>query len=233
MVNFLLLIRHTESTKNKKRQLASSESQEMLTSKGVIQASVLAEQIALFIDAKGLFVQQVYCANSRRAIDTGRIIASKLNLDVNVVVCNEFLSFNVGTFAGSSEKRISKVNPIFTDNLRLYRKGVVNSYDIIYGGTKQLLQDYEESIKTRLNLIIKQNNKTNFKTCVIVVMHRSALTATFLDIAREFYSYPNEFYGYIGMNIGTLSLISIDENNTKRFELLCENPKKLLKIYDD
>lgn len=233
MVKYILLIRHVESMKNKRGQLASKESQEELTERGIKQAKIMADHIVFFLEKKELSINQIYCADSKRAYETGIIIASKIYPEVKVIRCSEFKSFNIGVYAGLSERKINKINPEFINNLSLYRKGVVNSYDIVYGGTKQITINYEKAIKKRLKIIMDQENTKNKSTCVIIVMHRSALTATLLDIARDYYGYPKDFYGYIKINLGSLNLVSINENGNKKFELLCENSKKLLTYKKD
>lgn len=77
------------------------------------------------------------------------------------------------------------------------------------------LQEYECDVKKRL-LEIVNNSEEDGK---IIVMHRSALTATLLDFARNYYKYPIDFYGYVEIEIGTVSLIDFSDDNVLTFPL--------------
>lgn len=65
-------------------------------------------------------------------------------------------------------------------------------------------------MKKRLLEIVNNSEEEN---CKIIVMHRSALTATLLDFARNYYKYPIDFYGYVEIEIGTVSLINFSDDN--------------------
>jgi broad specificity phosphatase PhoE len=217
----LLLIRHAESIKNTKKQLSSDIDKEVLTVRGQQQAELLASNVQKFTQICGLQAAHVYCAESARAINTGKYIADVLGVDV--LAYPQFKSFVVGIHAGKKEADIGKTDPLFISNLTLYRKSLLNSYDIIYQGSKETLQQYEYCASSALRSII-ENDEGN---CKIVIMHRSALTATLLDIARRYYKYPSDFYGYVQINLATVSLIEID-SDSMAIHFACEDSKKLL-----
>lgn len=213
----IVLLRHGESEKNIKTKLSSSMSKERLTQKGVNQATQYADLIKVFLERNNLNVKNIYCADSSRGIETASIIADILQ--AQVLSYSSLKSFSVGNYAGMSESALKRIDPLFINNLKLYRKGLVNSYDIIYEGSKETLQQYEKCVIDTVEGIVTNDEREN---CKIIVMHRSALTATLLSFARRFYNYPPNFYGYVQINLGTLSVIdySIDE---AKFLEVCSN----------
>lgn len=208
MRKVIMLLRHAESVKNIENRFASNKSLENLTETGKAQSCQFGEQIDFFLKNNCLTVKNIYCANSSRAIQTAEIIASKLG--ANVVSADEFKSFSIGHYSGMSESSLAMVAPKFINDLSLYRKGLLNSYDIIYEGSKKNLQEYESDVKKRFLEIV---NNSEQEDCKIIVMHRSALTATLLDFARNYYKYPIDFYGYVEIEIGTVSLIDFSDGN--------------------
>jgi broad specificity phosphatase PhoE len=219
----ILFVRHAESEKNTKGKISSAISAEALTTHGVKQATELATHINNFVGENGLCTKKIYAAYSARALATAETIARNMATPPEIVSIPEFKSFSVGLHAGQSEKTIQKIDAPFIRDLNLYRKGVVNSYDIIYGGSEATLKEYEERIRRVLAEIVN----TDDSSCIIVVMHRSALTATILDIARDNYSYPKSFYGYIQIDIASVTLVSIGSLGERKFELLCERSHSL------
>lgn len=227
MRKVLLLIRHAESLKNIKKQLSSDVDKEALTLRGKKQAKELAKNVSEFVHNCGLTVTHVYCADSSRAIHTGTYLAGALGIDV--VSFPQFKSFSVGIHAGKSEAEIERIDPSFIADMALYRKSLLNSYNIIYQGSKDTLKQYENSVSATLHKILDSDDEN----CKIVIMHRSALTASLLDIARAHYNYPKDFYGYIQINLATISLIEVNDE-TMRIHFACMNSKHLSnKVYVD
>lgn len=225
MDKILIILRHAESEKNIKHRLSSDAKSEKLTVRGITQANYMGQHIDAFLKNNNLRVKNIYCSSSIRAIETAEIIAKQLN--ANIESCEEFKSFSVGDYAGKSERCIKKIYPDFINNLSLYRKSLVNSYDIIYKGTKETLQEYESKVKERLQSILLNNENEN---CKVVIMHRSAFTATLIDIARLNYGYPKDFYGYVQINFGTVSVVKIYENKAE-FILACSHSRSLLDTF--
>lgn len=223
MKKTIILIRHVESLKNKGNRLSSDGLNEYLTKKGCAQARLLANNIKFFIENNNLTAKHIYSANSSRAIMTGEYIADKLSLDV--VSYDEFKSFSVGNYSGMSERKIKNIDPEFIDKLMLYRKSLLNSYDIIYHGSKETLIEYERKVMNRFKDIVDADDEN----CKVIVMHRSALTATLINIAREYYSYPRDFYGYIKIDLGSVTIIDYFRDKMT-IQLACSNSNQMSKI---
>lgn len=224
MRKIIILLRHGESEKNIKTQLASSMSKERLTEKGIQQAVQYARSIKIFLENNNLNANSIYCADSSRGIETATIIANILGTQLSSH--SSLKSFSVGKYSGISESKLKHIDPLFIDSLKLYRKGLVNSYDIIYDGSKETLKQYEKNVIDTVEGIVANDESEN---CKIIVMHRSALTATLLSFARRFYNYPPDFYGYVQINLGTLSVIDYSFDEAKFLEV-CSNVRSLEKL---
>lgn len=145
MHKVIMLLRHAESVKNIENRFASNKSLENLTETGEAQSRQFGEQIDCFLKNNYLTVKNIYCADSSRAIQTAVIIASKL--DANVVPVDEFNSFSIGHSSGMSESSLARSAPKFINDLSLYRKGLLNSYDIIYEGSKKIYRITNVTLK--------------------------------------------------------------------------------------
>ncbi|QQR94003.1 MAG: histidine phosphatase family protein [Bacteroidota bacterium] len=79
--------------------------------------------------------KNVYAASSTRAIETAKIIASKLNATVSVE--DALRSTKPGALSGKSEEEGLKTNPDFLEQLYLFRNGLFNAYDFTVAEGKE------------------------------------------------------------------------------------------------
>ncbi|MBE6738296.1 MAG: histidine phosphatase family protein [Ruminococcaceae bacterium] len=202
----IILLRHAESGKNVKNSFSSAEmdNNEVLTQNGIEQASCMGDSILNYCKKNNIKNINVYSAKSLRSLQTAEIISRKLNCTFKSI--DGVKSFNFGTNAGQKEIDVKREQSKFYHDLTLYRKGVVNSYDIIYEGSKETLKNYESYVCDSINLFIDKMKENELS---IFIIHRSAITAYLLFLARKYLNYPEEFYGYIQLDLGGICIFKL------------------------
>ena len=197
----LILIRHTESEKNVNNQFSSYIDAEPLTEIGMTQSEILGNDLLDFKNRKNLICNNVYAASSTRAIDTAKIIASKLNVTVSVE--DALRSTKPGALSGKSEEEGLKTNPDFLEQLYLFRNGLFNAYDFTVAEGKEPKKDFEKRVWERLSEIISDNSES----LKIISAHRSSITYMLLEFAKRYYNYPKNMSGHVLLELGKISLV--------------------------
>jgi broad specificity phosphatase PhoE len=212
----VVLIRHAESGKNIKKSFSSPEmdNSEILTVNGINQATSIGDSIQLYCNKKNIKKISVYSAKSLRSMQTAEIISKKLNCQVHAI--DGVQSFNFGTNAGKKEIDVMNEQCEFYHRLTLYRKGIINSYDIVYEGSKETLKEYERHVYENINNHIAKAENNSLS---LFVIHRSALTAYLLFLARKHFNYPKDFYGYIQLDLGNVCIFEIEDEKVKHFDI--------------
>ena len=219
----VLIIRHAESLKNINRTFATEMNSEPLTNRGIQESQLLACELQKYIVSRGLICRNVYSANSVRARTTGQIIAEKL--DANLVAVNEFLSLkNNSELIGLSEIEVELRDSVFINELSLSRTGIFNAYNHTSNLNVDRIKKHESKVYSKYKEIISDE----CEEIKIIIMHHSSLTATMINIARDYYGYPKEFFGNIEAELGHLYLINYTSTKVK-IELANVNPKLLSK----
>src|SRR5208283_2096107 len=139
---YLFLIRHPESFKNIKNQFSSDTDDEKLTPKGKNDCILIANGISKIILERNLFCKNIYCANSTRSIETAKVISEELNVTIKIE--EALRSTKPGALAGHTEEEARKSNPVFIEQLNLYRAGLFNSYDFKVAENKEPKKDFEK-----------------------------------------------------------------------------------------
>jgi broad specificity phosphatase PhoE len=205
---YLVVIRHTESIKNINTQFSSENDLEDLTDIGRQQSINLGNCLKDFINEKSLICKNIYTANSTRSIETARIISSCLNAKISIE--EDLRSTKPGTLAGKSEEEAKKTNPLFIEQLYLFRNGLFNAYDFQIAEGKESKKDFEKRVNGCIDKLLNDNSET----IKIVVAHRSSITTILLEFAKRYYNYPQNFSGHIPLDLGYSSILfkEIDNN---------------------
>lgn len=214
---YLILIRHTESLKNVNNQFSSETDSESLTEFGKEECSIIANDINDFMIRKNLTCNNVYSANSVRAIDTAKIIADKLSAKVQVE--EALRSTKPGSLTGKSEIEAIKTNPAFIEQLYLFRNGLFNAYDFTVAENKEPKKDFEKRVLKCLNEILSEDSES----IKIISAHRSSITCILLEFAKKFYNYPSNMSGHVLLDLGKISLAKTTTD--KKWEILKVNFK--------
>ena len=206
----IILIRHTESNKNIHNTFASDKNDEQITMQGRKEAELIGVNLGKFIICRNLDIKNIYSATSDRATQTAKIISQQIGVDVSLH--ENLQSIYSGVISGMSEKLVKERYPLFYYNLALYRTGLYNSY-MLDRCDGEALRDFEKRVRESINEIISIKNES----IKIIVAHRSTITATLIDFARKYHGYPQDFYGYIQLNLGCLS--HIEKENGKDWNI--------------
>lgn len=205
---YLVVIRHAESEKNTNTQFSSEYDLEDLTDFGRQQANNLGKHLKEFIGANNLTCNNIYAANSTRSIETAKIISSYL--ENKVIVEDDLRSTRPGSLAGKSEKEAMLTNPLFIEQLYLFRHGLFNAYDFKVAEGKESKKEFEKRVNGCIDKILNDKSE-NFK---VIIAHRSSITTILLEFAKLYYNYPKNFSGHIPLNLGFFSILQQENDCT-------------------
>lgn len=203
----LLLVRHADAEKNALDQFAGDEAADRLTMAGEKQLHLLTNEIELLIEHLRCASVTIAHADSGRAKATAVALARFSSHDPLPVP--GFRSIRSGVAAGLTETQLTERHPEFSNALRLYREGVVSSYDIPYPVGAEPVIDFEREVLTALSDILA-NNPSELQ---IIVGHRSSITATLIHYARAAHSYPSNHFGFIPLDPCVPSCVDITAEN--------------------
>lgn len=211
-MKYILFIRHVETTKNLYKEFSKDDDEDSLTKLGKKQAFQLVSFIKKMIEIKNLKTPRIYTSNSNRTHDTAYIISSKLKIEISPI--HGLTSYKMGEIGGLTEFESEKRYPIFFNQLKLYRNGLLNSYAIDYPPYSENPLQFEKRVENGIKKILL-NKLEDLK---IVILHRSVLTATYINFARQYHNYPIDFYGFVPIDNGCVTLLELDNNEwTFRF----------------
>lgn len=221
----ILLLRHLESTKNLNSQFSSSESKESLTEYGKSEGVILGKNIAQFIQAMHLSPKRIYCADSKRAFGTAEFIANTLSLPI--VASKNLCSSSLGIMQGKTENEVRQLYPLFIKQLELYRVGLYNSYEFEEIEGRESKETLEKRIMSEIDNILEIKDEDT----KIIVLHRSSLNCTLINLARRFYRFSTDFWPSPATSYGGIYWIELKEKNDEfSFKGLNVSSSKLLEI---
>jgi broad specificity phosphatase PhoE len=222
---YLLFIRHLESEKNLNNSFASFNDDEPLTEAGKAMGEELGDVLSELVKNNNINIKNIYSASSKRGLETAQLLANKLKLPI--VSFDELCSSRTGSLQGKSEEEVQKENPNFIKQLELYRKGLLSSYEFEIIEGKESKASLEKRVMDTVNNIINDIDED----LKIVIFHRSSLTACLINYARESYSYPKDFFGFIKLDCGNVTLLTNKYSNRNwSFECVNDPAIKLKKI---
>lgn len=199
---WVLLVRHEESTKNRDERFAKNDDddRDFLTPEGKASGVASSEAIVRFakdsLEAKTI---DVVCSGAARAIETAQPIAYKLGTQCEK--SDSFSSIVVPETAGLSASELLEFDAEAARQLSLYRSGLFNSYSMRY--VERQVKGFECRVLHELN-----GRLARPADALILVAHRSAITAILMEAARRAGLIPKDFYGYVNLELGSVSLLS-------------------------
>ena len=201
----LIFIRHPESTKNTSGRFSSYENTEPLTTLGWTQVNSIKSEIQALLD-NGFIKKPIalYSATSVRSITLAKELASICGSKINEQACLN--SIGSGSVTGLNEKQMNKVAPGYFHEIELYESGISNAYTIKHPG------EPPACFEKRVSLLLKKI-ETSVTDTAIIIAHKSALTAIFINYARRKKYYPQNFYGYIPFDNASFSIVDIDNGD--------------------
>ena len=219
----LLLLRHLRSTKNVTDSFSSDDDSEPLTEDAYEAGRTLAKKIARFAEQSRLRASTLYCAPSIRAGATASLIAEQLNAAVQPL--DDLRSLYPGALAGVAESEALTGYPDFMPKLQLHRAGLFSSYELPPIAGREDVSHFEARIDSAIN-----NMLSSQQSLVIACLHRSPITAVLLHFARKYHDYPVNFYGYVPLDLGALSLVKRTESHSWSIEAVNIPADSLLQI---
>lgn len=203
----LIFIRHPESTKNTNGHFSTYENTEPLTTLGWAQVDLIKSEIQALL-VNGLIKNPIalYSATSLRSIVLAKELANICGSKINERACLN--SINSGTVTGLNKEQMDKVAPGYFHEIELYESGISNAYTINHPGESPIC------FEKKISLLLKEI-ETSVAGTAIIIAHKSALTAIFINYARRKNYYPQDFYGYIPFDNASFSIIDIDKSNIK------------------
>jgi broad specificity phosphatase PhoE len=114
--------------------------------------------------------------------------------------------------AGKTEEEAAASHPEYVEALRLYRAGLLNSYDIPSFEGKEDKRAFESRVACEVARILDHGNES----LKVIVTHRSPITAALIDFARRYHGYPADFFGHVQLDLGRLSWVEEIENGRWR-----------------
>ena len=199
----ILLIRHAESEKNRSGSFSSASDSEPLTAEGRAASDNVARALRACLKWGSV---EVHAAQSGRAQLTAEHIADTVQSDVHLH--EELRSISLGNRSGATEEDLERTDPSFIADLTLYRSGLLNAYDV---RTPPGAEDHY-LFERRVNATIAGVVRASCAAVVVFVLHRSSLTAALIEIARRHRNYPDSFYGYVVLDLASISSVTFDDN---------------------
>lgn len=217
----LFLVRHAESSKNTSGHFSTEAESEPLTSAGIRSATCIADALRGFAKESRFRVQKVYATRSVRAIDTARVIGERL--EVPVASYPRLRSTGAGLLMGVKEEEAASSHPEFWHQLRLYRSGLFDAYRFTVAEGHEDKRDFERRVAACIDEILEKSGEQ----LKIIVAHRSSITATLLRFARQSLGYPEDFYGYVPIDLGNVCWLERGVDGDWRFRGINVNPGDL------
>jgi broad specificity phosphatase PhoE len=203
------MVRHAESTKNLGDRFASVIDDDHLTAGGRQNATALAAYLSEFVsDVLCSRDVTVVCSDTVRATESAQIIASTLharsmetNGSLNSIVVHETM--------GMTGEELRTFDANAARELNLYRAGLFDAYRMTYG--RPAGRHYESQLEEFLAQLLSRVSSST----IILVAHRSAITALLLRAGRscKYVTYPPRFFGYVVLDLGSVSLVRINEDD--------------------
>lgn len=199
-LRYILFVRHTEALKNVKEAFGGNNSDDAVTVRGVEQIELISDVIARWRQGLDNNSATVIGSTSGRVSPCitalSRVVGAFVRSDARLEAIEK------GEIAGWDERVVEEQLPDYYRQLELYRRGVLSSYDINHPGEKLLA--FEHRVGEALTEIEKTTSSIS-----IICAHRSTITAGLIRFARRFHGYPEKFFGFIDLPLGSLSLVRI------------------------
>lgn len=201
----ILIYRHPESTKNTEVRFAGVDEADIVTEKGyaeIATANAMLEGLT-----QGVNTIAVYGPGSTRCREAIDAISEVVG--VSPIWLDDLVSIRGGLIAGKTEAQVEQELPEYSRQLDVYRHGLISSYDL--GHTGEDLHSFEERVSACLRIVEGHDVRI-----AVVVMHKSAATAALISYARRFHNYPDEFFGYVDLPTGSVSVVDTTQGEILR-----------------
>ncbi|HEY42426.1 MAG TPA: histidine phosphatase family protein [Anaerolineae bacterium] len=166
-MNRLFWVRHGETLANIIKVFSYEQLDQSLTPKGILQAEQTAEYF------KNKQIDGIYSSPLKRAIETAKIIAAPITLDV--VLIEEFLEVNVGEFDGQPMR-----GEIFSVHQEIIDDWFHGKFEARFPGGEDYIELWERMRKGYVRIFGDHDNRN-----VIVVAHGGGFMYTLKELCRN------------------------------------------------
>ncbi len=218
MTRFLFLVRHADSTKNRKGTFSGDNISDEITREGELEIRCMVAGLKNRLAEYDVGSSIVCTANSGRATHTAEAISNSLSMPV--ATYSELGSIRSGRLSGVTEETARGDYAEYMRWLDLYRVGLASSYDIPRPEDAEPLVSFEARIEAVLTQILCSPEESK-----VVVAHRSPITAILLSFARKYHGYPLDFFGFVPLSTCGISLVNIEAG---RIEFVDSKPDSVL-----
>jgi broad specificity phosphatase PhoE len=217
----IILLRHFESIKNIEDTIASSKGSEHLTLHGLNDAKLFSALLPNVLNKKKLVLNQVYVADSVRAVES--ILPTIECMQLEMIRVKQFCSQNLGILNGKNEREIELLSGNYSNELKLHRCGLFSSYDYstVLNGISKI--EYERDVLLAFDEILNIDNGS----VKLFVLHNSSITVLLIYFARLLFKYPSDFYGFVKSDLGHLYWITTDSELKYKFHMLNDHYSNL------
>ena len=206
----IILIRHAESRKNTENQYASIEGLEPLTEKANKQIEALITSIERIYLSSHKSSAIIYTAPEKRCKDTAQRIGVYFN--IQSIVSQEICSFAALSTSGQNIAEVHKSNKELAAQVEKYQSGLMSGEEVSWpAGSISIL---ESRVKRFIDYCLVCNKRN-----IWIVGHKSSITCMAITLMRKYKIYPNDFYGYIDIPVGTGIVMDVSQD-TLSIELL-------------
>jgi len=152
----IFFMRHGETDYNKKMIMQGALDTE-LNDIGKSQAKIASEEVSK------LNIDIIICSPQKRALETAKIIAKKINKEVEVIVDERLRERSFGELEGVKIEDLLKENPLFL-------KKISTDDECFIEGVESL-----EEVKSRIDSVLKfiKNNYDNNR--ILIISHGAVL----------------------------------------------------------
>jgi broad specificity phosphatase PhoE len=211
-MKYLLITRHVESSKNINDKFASDGDREALTPGGARLAEFLGKQLVDFIS----FLNEpsgvtIVSSESRRAFDTAMALAVEIGAPITIEP--RLQSLTRSSTVGLTYSEFLIRDPLGAHELNLYRAGLFDSYEMRRSGEEL------SAFEARVVEVVRELASASIGVGILV-SHRSTISACLINIARQAYDYPPQFFGYVPIDFGASALIDL---HSKPWKILFAN----------
>ena len=200
----IFLIRHAESTKNIHEQFSDPSIQFHLTEQGKQQALEVAQILSKSLQGYDQKEIVVVTNQEKRTLQSAQIISGELK--VTLVITKELMPMDSGHLRGMSEASAKIEYPELMDKMEMYKRGLLDGYDIAYPGGDNV-EEFQNRVIKEFFSILKQHQQE----VIVMIAHRSTITAIL-----SFYKSQLErkrFYYRFKLDLSGISEIEVSDEN--------------------
>lgn len=193
----LIVVRHAASTKNTEDRYSTLDGREPLTGRGMVDLDRIANIVRRLVGEVPDGPVRVVSAPSRRCHKTAAAIADVTGAEVEISAALRPL--RTPTLAGRTTTDARRRWPELLRNITHYRAGLMCAYDV--GWPDEDIRDLEFRVQTAFGeLLAFEQFGTN-----VLVGHKSSLTCVLISTLRNLGRYPETYYGYFDIPVGSIT----------------------------